>query len=581
MLLIVLGAAIPAAAISVQLTPSADAPSAVGSLVTFTADGSDMGDGNVWYRFRVKSPSGTYRVLRDYGPSNTIDWATSLREGDYEIEVSARNVDTGEEASSATPYLVVARTSDANPVIAPTPNPLVFLYSAPPCAVGSRMRVEMRSPDGTLTTTPYSQCRDGVSMNFYLSGMLTGTTYSVSHLIDTGSQFIPGPQIPIDIPALPVDVAPHTVVTPAPAGETGLLLHGTLSQNTVATDLAGNPVWYYPGYLSTFTAPAGGGLFLGIVQDPYGDPSRQTLVEFDLAGVTVRETNAARVNEQLRAMGKRSITSFHHDARSLPGGKILTLASVEQILTDVQGPGDVDVIGDMILVLDADLQVIWTWDAFDHLDTHRMAVLGETCKLGAGGCPPFFAADTANDWLHSNSVQLTPDGNLLLSVRHQDWVIKIDYSNGNGSGEVLWKLGKDGDFTLASTDPYPWFSHQHDAGFLPGDNTTLTLVDNGNTRHTLDPNAHSRGQVLQIDETNRTANLVLNADLGAYSIALGSAQLLANGNYHFEVGWIPGVPGQPNTSRSVEVDPTGKIVYAMEAATETYRSYRMTDLYSK
>ena len=149
------------------------------------------------------------------------------------------------------------------------------------------------------------------------------------------------------------------------------------------------------------------------------------------------ETNAARVNEQLAAMGKRQISAFHHEARALPDGKILALATVEQILTDVQGPGPIDVLGDMIVVMDRDLQVVWAWDAFNYLDTSRPAVLGETCSAATAGCPPFYLADTANDWLHGNCVQLTPDGNLMYSARHQDWLIKIDYNNGNGSGDIL------------------------------------------------------------------------------------------------------------------------------------------------
>ena len=84
----------------------------------------------------------------------------------------------------------------------------------------------------------------------------------------------------------------------------------------------------------------------------------QIVREFDLTGMTVLETNAARVNEQLAAMGMRSISAFHHEARRLPDGKILVLAAVEQILTDVQGPGPVDVLGDMIIVMDSNLQVV-------------------------------------------------------------------------------------------------------------------------------------------------------------------------------------------------------------------------------
>jgi hypothetical protein len=149
---------------------------------------------------------------------------------------------------------------------------------------------------------------------------------------------------------------------------------------------------------------------------------------------------------------------------------------VEQILTDVQGPGPVDVMGDMIIVFDQDLQVLWTWDAFDHLDKHRLATLNEICTPTNGLCPPFYLAPQANDWLHGNALDLTTDGNLLYSSRHQDWVIKIDYNNGAGSGNVLWTLGKDGDFSIRSTAPYMWFSHQHFCHFEDTDSSLLDLL---------------------------------------------------------------------------------------------------------
>ena len=70
-----------------------------------------------------------------------------------------------------------------------------------------------------------------------------------------------------------------------------------------------------------------------------------------------------------------------------------------------------DVLGDMILVLDRNLQVVWTWNSFDHFDPHRMATLGETCP--GAGCPPLSLAKHANDWLHGNAVLFTADGDLI------------------------------------------------------------------------------------------------------------------------------------------------------------------------
>ena len=254
------------------------------------------------------------------------------------------------------------------------------------------------------------------------------------------------------------------------------------------------------------------------------------------------------------------------------------LAATERILNGVQGAGDVDVLGDMILVLNRNLEVVWTWNSFDFLDVSRQAVLGETCTPVGAGCAPFYLAPTATDWLHGNALQLTADGNFLYSARHQDWVMKIDYQNGAGSGQVLWRLGKDGDFQFKSDDPYPWFSHQHDPNFDLSDPTMFYVFDNGNTRAANDPNAHSRGQAWRIDENARTASPVLNADLGDYSMAVGSAAKLPNGNFHFDLGFIIGVHGPVSTS--VEVDPSGNIVYQIQMPSAIYRTFRLSSLYA-
>jgi hypothetical protein len=408
--------------------------------------------------------------------------------------------------------------------------------------------------------------------------MQPNTSYQVQHTIDTESAFELGPVMTVATGDLPVKLAAYQVTAGPPAASNGVLLQSTLFEPTVATDLNGNLVWCYPsGDISFLTRPESDGRFLGLYEDSTKDVAHQVLREFDLAGNTLLETNAARINEQLVAVGKRPISGFHHEAARLPDGNIMTLAAVEQILADVQGPGPVDVIGDMILVLDKNLQVVWTWDAFDHLDTHRMATPGETCSPTGGGCPPVYLAPKANDWLHGNALHLTPDGNIVYSARHQDWVIKIAYRNGTGDGSVLWRLGKDGDFTYNSSDPFPWFSHQHDPNIESADNSLLTVFDNGNVRHVADANANSRGQVIRLDEQNRVATPVLNADLGAYSLAVGSAQALPNGNHHFDLGFVN--TSQGPLSESEEVDASGNVVYRIQTPTPAYRSFRMRSLY--
>jgi hypothetical protein len=156
-------------------------------------------------------------------------------------------------------------------------------------------------------------------------------------------------------------------------------------------------------------------------------------------------------------------------------------------------------------------------------------------------------------------------------------VVKIDYRNGAGDGHVIWRLGQGGDFTVNSTDPDPWFSHQHDAHYI--DDRTLILFDNGNTRRAGDPTAHSRGQVWTLDEQTMTATLVVNADLGSHSGALGAAERLSNGDYSFTLGTNGPVPPLRPPAHTVEVRPDGTKVYDLAANTPEYRTFRMRTLY--
>src|SRR5262249_33570442 len=155
-------------------------------------------------------------------------------EGLYEVEVSARNPATGESAEAAVPYEFTSRVVPGSPVINVTDNPLVFLYSAPPCAEGSRMRVRFESEDGTAQFTPYKPCRNELSMNFYLAGVRTQSRYSVRHIVDTGSGLRQGAVLTMETPEVSIPIAGYSVLSP-PEGpvSNGILLQSTLFQATV------------------------------------------------------------------------------------------------------------------------------------------------------------------------------------------------------------------------------------------------------------------------------------------------------------------------------------------------------------
>ena len=154
--------------------------------------------------------------------------------------------------------------------------------------------------------------------------------------------------------------------------------------------------------------------------------------------------------------------------------------------------------------------------------------------------------------------------------------MRVNYGNGSGSGKILWRLGKNGDFTMNSSDPYPWFSHQHEAAYESSGTQFLSLFDNGDTRRESFPNANSRGQLLELDEPNRTATLTVNIDLGVYGYALGSAQRLANGNYQFQPGIVNAAA--PQFSYDMEVTGAGTTAFEMQGP-PSYRDWRMRTLY--
>src|SRR5581483_5371910 len=75
------------------------------------------------------------------------------------------------------------------------------------------------------------------------------------------------------------------------------------------------------------------------------------------------------------------------------------------------------------------------------------------------------------DYFHINSIDVAPDGDLLISARHTSTVYKL----ARRTGEVIWRLGgKRGDFDVAPDARFAWQHHVRQA-----DARTFTVFDNG------------------------------------------------------------------------------------------------------
>lgn len=495
---------------------------------------------------------------QDYTPEGQFEW-TPLQAGTYFVQIRVKD-DTGEiafgEALAEVP-------PQGNPTVTATDHPLVALYTYEiPAGLTANVAYTCDSCMDTIARTFETPLLEGTGaeVGVLLPGLRPESTYSVRHtLYDENGIVERGPELSITMGAIPVELPTVSVLSPPVNPELNSLLGiNVLGNISVIVDENAVPVWYAPNGESMIR-PTGYGWA--------GFHGRHEMRILDYTGQAVRSLTVESLNAQLAEIGFPPTITLHHEIRPLPRGQFAIYGLYERIITDLQGPGDVNVLADTVIVVDDQMRVVWTWDAFDHLDVSRAAQLNDIVEDGDLGID-LQLGDQANDWTHMNSIDYDPkDGNLVLSVRHQSWVVKIAYEDGNGDGRVVWKLGEDGDFTIESDDPNPWFTYPHDANVLP--DGRLAVYDNGNYRVTTEGKGNSRGQVYILNETDLTATLDVNIDLGIYSFFLGSAAITPDGSYHFN-------SGAEGLHDSISSDGFVHSSFLTEDAF-TYRSFRMRD----
>jgi hypothetical protein len=587
---------------TVRLLTSMPSPQPVGTAIGLVPRVESAAQGLLVFRYSISVDGGPSHIIRDFSQQRDFVWSPPLYEHDASIRVTVRNNGTKETAQADQPFRTVTRVKGSQPVVTPTANPLIALFSAPPCPAGGRFRVAFQRPaDRDPVHTAFEPCRGSTSNNVYVAGMRADSDYRLRAELESGNNVKPGSWMPFHTGLLDGDFPPISVAVPRASGSVvsePVLIHSVSAtsgaKRPFATDLDGNVIWYLrtPEFL-TRVLPAGRFLVLSEGANSANDMRRLQIVrEMDLTGNILRETNVSRIAEQLetfgihsdcRKGGRECVSGIHHEALRLPNGHTLIIAGLERMLPPgTQGSKEeVDILGDLVIDLDEDFQVASCWNSFDHVDLKRASLANAKCKggPGSGGCAPIFLAAEANGWLHSNSLNYIPaTGDFLISMPEQNWVMKIDWRNGKGTGKILWRLGEGGDFTAKTTDPHPWFSFQHDPGFEPVGGNLISVLDDGHERKKSDPAANNRGQVWKLDEEAHTATLMHNSDLGVYAIAVGSAQSLKNGGYSFEAGFI-----NPASiySRAVETSAEGKVVYALQVEGPiVYRSFRVADMYS-
>ena len=495
-------------------------------------------------------------------------------------------------------------------VVTSTANPLVAQYTiSPPFAATVTVSFGADTSYGRMTataSTPMGAAAiNGGPTSLLVAGMQASSTYHMQATVSFASGLVVKDlDQTFQTGAIPAGILPPLTttttagLTPQPGIELVNILFASGTYSTVfATDLAGNPIWYYafpdrqaPSQLYPVKLMPNGHFIMEIsplsqslVTAPPPAGTLAVLREIDLAGNVVQDLPMADLNARLTAngFGDLNLELYSHDVTLLPNGHLLVLTNTTRPFTDLPGyPGVTNVVGDVVVDLDPNMNPVWVWNAFDHLDVNRH--------------PYMFP-----DWTHANAVTYSADdGNFLISLRHQNWVVKVNYQNGAGDGSTVWKLGYQGDFTLANgTAPQDWFYAQHNPSFFSSNTTgsfSLGLMDNGDDRMFADGTrcdvqggalCYTTIPVLTVDETAKTATLTSHQVLpnNLYSVFAGSVDLLANGNVEYNLAGVNGPGGGAYTfevTPETTAIPTPTTVWEMAIAqASTYRVFRMGSLY--
>ena len=213
--------------------------------------------------------------------------------------------------------------------------------------------------------------------------------------------------------------------------------------------------------------------------------------------------------------GANGLTMDLHEFTITSSGAGLSTAYHETTtdLTAVKGAKQARIINCHAQVLDlATGKASFDWNALEHV------AIQESYK------PVPASGKNLWDYIHVNSLQMLPDGSILISARNT-WAL---YKVNGKTGDIIWRMGgKKSDFQVEPAAQWAW---QHHATMVS--DTEMTLFDNSTTKQ-----APSRGLLVSVDESAMTVSLTqeFKAPTGFYAGTLGSVQMMPNDNVF--VGW--------------------------------------------
>lgn len=328
-----------------------------------------------------------------------------------------------------------------------------------------------------------------------------------------------------------------------PFGISGLSL---TPQYATIFDRNGVPVWWSKDRLHSNFATLFDNLDYGVVFNDNQPSEVRSLLTGALVDTVTADTMPA------------GAIYDNHDLLRLASGNYVFVYN-ETVTLDVRDafpsyPGDgglasAEVLDHVLVEVEPDGTVVWSWRASDHIAPAEMDPQWEV-TVHDGLHPDGY------DIFHWNSVEATPTG-YILSMRHEDAIFAITRDPGQpADGRIEWKLGGSArpESLTISGDPVFTSSHfggQHDARLLP--DGTVTLFDNGTglgrpprgVRYSLALNSPigTGGTATLVEQVRDSATV-------PSSFCCGSTRRLPGGNWLF--GW-------GSTGVIQEIAPSGSI----------------------
>lgn len=427
--------------------------------------------------------------------------------------------------------------------LSPNPNNVLSALAEVRSENAATLAVEYGSDSLFQQSTPVTQV-SGSTTPLAVLGLSPSTKYfmRVRATSSSGQQTRSTPQSFITAP-LPQVFTPYTILTNK-LSPNGLVMLSFISADPAAKSFAqvltndGRIAWYreFAQAVVDFQKQPNGNYTAYTSLDV--SPSR--FFEFDHTGNVLREFAAS----EGRATGPHELRLFDN------GYALFGIAFHNLDLTALGGTADISVRGLVMEYHRGGTNLLW--NTFEHLEVAE----------GPGDVDLHIAP--VNPW-HGNAIDIDTDGNLLVSFRNSDQIVKIN----SQTGAIMWRLGgKKNQFTFMN-DSFNGFSHQHGIRRLANGN--VILFDNGN----LHTPPTSRAVEYRLDEQAKTATLVweYRHEPVLYGFALGFAQRLANGNTLICYGIV---------QRIIEVDAAGNKVWDLridEPNRFAYRAFRIESLY--